>query len=140
MCCGLILNRVYIDYFCQVQRTGSGVRTIPPQRPPRLGPSGTKPNYIGKHAVQAQKLRQPLSHNKLKSPNLAGKIPYNLHGSQPTPAPEKQLTEMSFNQALTAQIIETLSNNSSTMSSNRYEVMPMRYDNAFNCPEPTSSR
>ena len=45
----------------QVQRTGSGLRTIPPQRPQKIP---NKPNYIGKHAVQAQKLKQP---HKLKS-------------------------------------------------------------------------
>ncbi|XP_074029645.1 SET domain-containing protein upSET isoform X3 [Leptinotarsa decemlineata] len=80
----------------QVQRTGSGLRTIPPQRTHKMP---NKPNYIGKHAAQAQKMRQG-------------------HGK-----------------ALTAQIIETLSNSSTPMPSSRYDMMPTRYDSAFSCPD-----
>lgn len=46
----------------QVQRTNAGIRTIPPQRsskPPN------KPNYIGKHAVQAQKIKSSHGSNKV---------------------------------------------------------------------------
>ncbi|CAG9822140.1 unnamed protein product [Phaedon cochleariae] len=86
----------------QVQRTGSGLRTIPPQRAHR---TANKPNYIGKHAAQAHKTRQ--AHGKVKGAK-----------------------------ALTAQIIETLSNNSGApMPGGRYEMLPMRYDNAFSCPD-----
>ncbi|KAJ8973338.1 hypothetical protein NQ317_004650 [Molorchus minor] len=85
----------------QVQRTNSGLRTIPPQRAQK---TANKPNYIGKHAVQAQKMRQ--THGKMKGMK-----------------------------ALTAQIIETLSNTCSPLPSNRYEILPARYDSAFNCPD-----
>lgn len=44
----------------QVQRTNAGIRTIPPQRPSK---PPNKPNYIGKHAVQAQKIKN--THNKV---------------------------------------------------------------------------
>ncbi|KAJ3642352.1 hypothetical protein Zmor_025147 [Zophobas morio] len=109
----------------QVQRTGSGLRTIPPQRPQKIP---NKPNYIGKHAVQAQKLKQP---HKLKSmkPNQM----YNSYHS--APVQEKQMT---FNQALTAEIIETLSNKSnmtSSFSSKSFESLPPRYENAYYPPE-----
>lgn len=113
----------------QVQRTGSGLRTIPPQRPQKIP---NKTNYIGKHAVQAQKMRQ--THGKVKGIKMPSNMPYNVHAPL---MPDKQLTELTFNQALTAQILETLSNNTSTpMPSNRYEILPTRYDNAFSCPEP----
>ncbi|KAJ8931905.1 hypothetical protein NQ314_015174, partial [Rhamnusium bicolor] len=111
----------------QVQRTGSGLRTIPPQRPQKIA---NKPNYIGKHAVQAQKMRQ--THGKMKGIKVPSNVPYNIHGPQ---MPDKQLTELTFNQALTAQIIETLSNTSTPLPSNRYEILPARYDNAFSCPD-----
>lgn len=109
----------------QIQRTGSGLRTIPPQRPQKVA---TKANYIGKHAVQAQKIKQS-PHAKLKAvrPPAA-----NMYGYHQPPMHEKQLT---FNQALTAQIIETLSNTSTPPPSNRYEILPARYDSAFNCPD-----
>ncbi|CAH1099752.1 unnamed protein product [Psylliodes chrysocephalus] len=106
-----------------VTRTGSGLRTIPPQKAHKMP---NKPNYIGKHAVQAQKMRQ--AHGKVKGL----KIPYNVHVP---PMPDKHLNELTFNQALTAQIIETLSNSSTPTLNNRYDVMPSRYDNAFTCPE-----
>lgn len=112
----------------QVQRTGSGLRTIPPQRPQKIP---NKTNYIGKHAVQAQKMRQ--AHGKVKGIKVASNMPYNVHAPL---MPDKQLTELTFNQALTAQILETLSNNSTPIPSNRYEILPARYDNAFSCPEP----
>lgn len=112
----------------QVQRTGSGLRTIPPQRPQKMS---NKPNYIGKHAVQAQKVRQ--AHGKVKGMKVSQNVSYNVHAP---PMPDNKLTELTFNQALTAQIIETLSNTSTPMPSNRYEILPARYDNAFNCPEP----
>ncbi|KAJ8938710.1 hypothetical protein NQ318_007998 [Aromia moschata] len=118
----------------QVQRTGSGLRTIPPQRSQKIA---NKPNYIGKHAVQAQKMRQ--THGKMKGIKVPSNVPYNFHGPQ---VPDKQLTELTFNQALTAQIIETLSNNTTPLPNNRYEILPARYDNAFSCPEtkqPTES-
>ncbi|KAG5888096.1 hypothetical protein JTB14_021896 [Gonioctena quinquepunctata] len=97
-----------------VQRTGTGLRTIPPQRPHKMS---NKPNYIGKHAVQAQKMRQP--HGKLKGGKVAANVPYNIHGPH---VPDK-LTELTFNQALTAQIIETLSHADEVRQ-------------AFNCPDP----
>lgn len=112
----------------QMQRTGSGLRTIPPQRPQKIS---NKTNYIGKHAVQAQKMRQ--THGKVKGIKMPSNMPYNVHAPL---MPDKQLTELTFNQALTAQILETLSNNSTPMPSNRYEILPARYDNAFSCPEP----
>lgn len=112
----------------QVQRTGSGLRTIPPQRPQKIP---NKTNYIGKHAVQAQKMRQ--TQGKVKGIKMPSNMPYNVHAPL---MPDKQLTELTFNQALTAQILETLSNNSTPMPSNRLEILPARYDNAFSCPEP----
>lgn len=108
-----------------IQRTGSGLRTIPPQRPQKLP---TKPNYIGKHAVQAQKAKQQI-HPKLRNMRSPTSSTYN---NSQNPMSEKQLT---FNQALTAQIIETLSNTSTPPPSNRYEILPARYDSAFNCPD-----
>ncbi|XP_018575451.1 uncharacterized protein LOC108914194 isoform X2 [Anoplophora glabripennis] len=108
----------------QVQRTGSGLRTIPPQRPQKIA---NKPNYIGKHAVQAQKMRQ--THGKLRGIKMTQNVAYNVHGPQ---MPDKHLTELTFNQALTAQIIETLSNTSTSLP---YEILPTRYQNAFSCPD-----
>ncbi|XP_057663470.1 uncharacterized protein LOC130898292 isoform X1 [Diorhabda carinulata] len=110
----------------QVTRTGSGLRTIPPQKTHKIP---NKPNYIGKHAVQAQKMRQ--THGKVKGIKVSSNVPYNVHVP---PMPEKHLSELTFNQALTAQILETLSN-SSTTGQNRYDMMPSRYDNAFTCPD-----
>lgn len=46
----------------QVQRTNAGIRTIPPQRPSK---PPNKPNYIGKHAVQAQKIKNSHNSNKV---------------------------------------------------------------------------
>lgn len=46
----------------QIQRTNSGIRTIPPQRPSK---PLNKPNYIGKHAVQAQKIKNSHNSNKV---------------------------------------------------------------------------
>lgn len=112
----------------QVQRTGSGLRTIPPQRPQKIP---NKTNYIGKHAVQAQKMRQ--NPGKVKGIKMPSNMPYNVHAPL---MPDKQLTELTFNQALTAQILETLSNTNTPMPSSRYEILPTRYDNAFSCPEP----
>jgi adenosine/AMP kinase len=110
----------------QVQRTGSGLRTIPPQRPQKIA---NKPNYIGKHAVQAQKLKQP---HKLK--NLKPNQVYNSYHN--AGVQEKQMT---FNQALTAEIIETLSNKSGNMGSSypnkNYESLPPRYENAYYPPD-----
>lgn len=105
----------------QVQRAGPGLRTIPPQRPQKVA---NKPNYIGKHAVQAQKLKQ--SHGKLKS--MKPTPMYNSYHSGPIQ--EKQMT---FNQALTAEILETLSNKSGSTNnySKSYEILPPRYDNAY---------
>lgn len=106
----------------QIQRTGSGLRTIPPQRPQKIP---NKPNYIGKHAVQAQKLKQ--SH-KLK--NMKPNQMYNAYHN--VPIQEKQMT---FNQALTAEIIETLSNKSANINnsytSKSYENLPPRYENVY---------
>ncbi|XP_072385367.1 uncharacterized protein upSET isoform X3 [Diabrotica undecimpunctata] len=110
----------------QVTRTGSGLRTIPPQKSHKLS---NKPNYIGKHAVQAQKGKPP--HNKVKGIKLPSNAHYNVNVP---PMPDKHLSELTFNQALTAQIIETLSNSSSTVQNSRYD-MPSRYDSAFTCPE-----
>lgn len=45
----------------QVQRTNAGIRTIPPQRPKHPN----KPNYIGKHAVQAQKIKNSHGSNRV---------------------------------------------------------------------------
>ncbi|XP_064211285.1 uncharacterized protein upSET isoform X2 [Tribolium castaneum] len=110
----------------QIQRTGSGLRTIPPQRPQKIA---NKPNYIGKHAVQAQKLKQP---HKLKSMK-ANQLYNNYHGP---PVQEKQMT---FTQALTAEIIETLSNKTGNMtgsySNKSYESLPPRYENSYYSPE-----
>ncbi|XP_076266838.1 SET domain-containing protein upSET isoform X1 [Rhynchophorus ferrugineus] len=112
----------------QIQRTGSGLRTIPPQRPQKLP---NRPNYIGKHAVQALKVKQ-LSYAKMKA--ATARTPSGSSSYHSPPVHEKQL---SFNQALTAQIIETLSNSNSPAptQSNRYEILPSRYDNAFKCPD-----
>lgn len=46
----------------QVQRTNAGIRTIPPQRPSK---PPNKTNYIGKHAVQAQKIKSSHHSNKV---------------------------------------------------------------------------
>ena len=55
-----------------------------------------RPNYIGKHAIQAQKLKQSSMKMKIKSPQSINC--YNRMTAYP----------VTFNQALTAQIIETL--------------------------------
>ncbi|XP_050310082.1 inactive histone-lysine N-methyltransferase 2E-like isoform X2 [Anthonomus grandis grandis] len=110
----------------QMQRTGSGLRTIPPQRPQKVA---TKTNYIGKHAVQAQKVKHTsTAHAKLKPVRPPTVNMYGGYHHSGT-IHEKQLT---FNQALTAQIIETLSNTSAAPPPNRFETS--RYDSAFNCP------
>ncbi|XP_022918651.1 myb-like protein X isoform X2 [Onthophagus taurus] len=70
-------------------------RQIPPQQRQQRHVPG-KPNYIGKHAVQAQKLKQPLPKKKA--------TPF-IHQYQNRPTTTNQVT---FNQALTAQILETL--------------------------------
>ncbi|KAL3268938.1 hypothetical protein HHI36_008025 [Cryptolaemus montrouzieri] len=106
----------------QVQRTGSGLRTIPPQRPPKLP---TKLNYIGKHAVQAQKTK-PGPNRYNKSVKHTGPAMYNNY--MPPVHTNKQLA---FNQALTAEILETLSNKSgptTSYSTKNYEILPSRYD------------
>nr|CAI5865072.1 unnamed protein product [Callosobruchus analis] len=157
----------------QVQRTGTGLRTIPPQRPTKgASTSSAKPNYIGKHAVQAHKVpggRPPSQHHaphhhhhphKLKTgggqssagaATPVGSLPLNPYGSPaPPPGDKRHIAEMTFNQALTAQIIETLSSGGGggggsglsgggSLSGNtqsHYEIMPTRYHNAFSCPEP----
>ncbi|CAH1976738.1 unnamed protein product [Acanthoscelides obtectus] len=154
----------------QIQRTGTGLRTIPPQRPAKAASSSTaKPNYIGKHAVQAHKAsgcrpqHAPHHHHqshKLKTvggqqptgaTSSAGPMPLNAYGSPPPPGDKPHIAEMTFNQALTAQIIETLSSGSGSAGAgggisgggplsgnaqNHYEIMPTRYHNAFSCPEP----
>ncbi|KAL1494317.1 hypothetical protein ABEB36_009932 [Hypothenemus hampei] len=121
----------------QIQRTGTGLRTIPPQRPQKVA---TKTNYIGKHAIQAQKIKQSTI-TKLKnvprqqSSNICSGYHHQQQQQQqqqPSQIHEKQLT---FNQALTAQIIETLSNTSAPPPPSRYEILPSRYDSAFNCPD-----
>lgn len=98
----------------QVQRNSAGLRTIPPQRPLK---ASNKTNYIGKHAVQAQKLKAPHVPNKMR--NLK-------HISSPTNAYHNRLpqsSQVTFNQALTAQILETLGQDSSKncFESNRYD-------------------
>lgn len=105
----------------QVQRTGSGLRTIPPQRLPKLP---NKLNYIGKHAVQGQKVKQ--GQNRFnKSVKQTGPLYYNSCG--PPPHANKQLA---FNQALTAEILETLGNKSGPTTSYQnksYEILPNRF-------------
>ncbi|XP_066157225.1 microtubule-associated protein 1B isoform X1 [Euwallacea fornicatus] len=110
----------------QVQRTTSGLRTIPPQKPQKVQ---MKTNYIGKHAVQAQKVSKQSTHSKLKSVRSP---PPSMYGYHQPPLHEKQLT---FNQALTAQIIETLSNTSTPPPSSRFDLLSSRYDSAFTCPD-----
>lgn len=96
----------------QVQRTGAGLRTIPPQRPTK---TPNKPNYIGKHAIQAQKMR-------MQTPKMKTlKIPTTMNSFQNR---LPQSSQISFNQALTAQILETLGHDSSKTSvyeANRFE-------------------
>lgn len=105
----------------QVQKTGAGLRTIPPQKqhkPP------SKPNYIGKHAVQAQKIKQTLP--KMKQIKQAPVSSYQNR--------IPQSNQVTFNQALTAQILETLQKDNSKTCSN-YE--PSRYDSTtYNYNEP----
>lgn len=101
----------------QVQRTSSGLRTIPPQRPSK---PANKTNYIGKHAVQAQKIRATHMPPKIKSVKHPSPI-NSYHNRLP------QSSQVTFNQALTAQILETLGQDSSKTSS--YESS--RYD-SFN--------
>ncbi|XP_060528091.1 uncharacterized protein LOC132703064 [Cylas formicarius] len=103
------------------QQQRVGLRTIPAQKHQKVG--APKPNYIGKHAIQGHKARP--TYGRVKSPKAA---PGNHHPHHH----EKQLT---FNQALTAQIIETLSNTSVPQPSNRCEALPARYDSAFTCPD-----
>ncbi|CAG9857408.1 unnamed protein product [Phyllotreta striolata] len=116
---------------------GVGLRTIPAQKAHNKVPN--KLNYIGKHAVQAQKLRQTHKLNKQKgTAGAVNAVPYNVH--VPPMMPDKQLNELTFNQALTAQIIETLSNSGSPSQNNRYEGTPSsRYDSAFTCPDVKSN-
>ncbi|KAK5645040.1 hypothetical protein RI129_006340 [Pyrocoelia pectoralis] len=101
-----------------VQRTSSGLRTIPPQRSPK---SSNRPNYIGKHAIQAQKFKNPHNIGKLK--NNKPLIPaVNVFPSR-TP----QNTGVTYHQALTANILQSLSE-SSTNSYNRTYDFSSRYD------------
>ncbi|XP_025831062.1 inactive histone-lysine N-methyltransferase 2E isoform X2 [Agrilus planipennis] len=111
----------------QVQRTSSGLRTIPPQRSPKgmgsINIAGTqlnKPNYIGKHAIQGQKLRSPpigggFGGHKAKA-NLKSTLAYNSSSdytkmSVTATASAQSNQQMVYTQALTAQIIETLNQN-----------------------------
>ncbi|KAI4460800.1 upset isoform a [Holotrichia oblita] len=108
----------------QVQKTGSGLRTIPPQRqhkPP------SKPNYIGKHAVQAQKLKQSMP--KMKQ------IKQGTVNSYQNRIP--QSNQVTFNQALTAQILETLQRDNTKTTSN-YESS--RYETNYSYNEPQRSQ
>ncbi|KAK9877038.1 hypothetical protein WA026_016065 [Henosepilachna vigintioctopunctata] len=108
----------------QVQRTGSGLRTIPPQRPPKLP---NKLNYIGKHAVQAQKVKSSGGLNRYNKNVKQSSIPPYNNYMQPLHT-NKQLA---FNQALTAEILETLSNKSTpttSYSSKNYEILPNRFE------------
>uniref|UniRef100_A0A1Y1NA62 SET domain-containing protein n=1 Tax=Photinus pyralis TaxID=7054 RepID=A0A1Y1NA62_PHOPY len=101
-----------------VQRTSSGLRTIPPQRSPK---SSNKPNYIGKHAIQAQKFKNPHSIGKLKSTKPL--IPaVNVFPSR-TP----QNTGVTYHQALTANILQSLSESSSNSYTRSYDF-GSRYD------------
>ncbi|KRT80385.1 PHD finger motif containing protein, partial [Oryctes borbonicus] len=108
----------------QVQKTGSGLRTIPPQRqhkPP------SKPNYIGKHAVQAQKLKQSIP--KMKQIKQG---PVNSYQNRMS-----QSNQVTFNQALTAQILETLQRDN-TKSTSCYESS--RYESGYGYNESQRSQ
>lgn len=97
-----------------VQRTGIGLKTIPPQKPPKFG---NKPNYIGKHAIQAQKIRTSVP--KLKTIKTAASF------SGPYANKAAQNTQMTVSQALTAEILESLGHDSSKVA---YESVSNRYD------------
>lgn len=113
-----------------VQRTGTGVRTIPPQRPQKMV---NKPNYIGKHAVQAQKMKTASNNRYNKTGSSLKEQSSSMYNSYMPPINDKQLT---FNQALTAEILETLSNKSSPNAhypgKGSYEILPNRiYDGSY---------
>lgn len=94
----------------QIQRNSAGLRTIPPQRPPKVT---NKTNYIGKHAVQAQKIRP--THVSSKMRNIK-------HSPQMNPYLNRipQNSQVTFNQALTAQILETLGQDSNNKTFNSF--------------------
>ncbi|KAF5298183.1 hypothetical protein FQA39_LY02607 [Lamprigera yunnana] len=103
-----------------VQRSNSGLRTIPPQRSPKIS---NKPNYIGKHAIQAQKLKH--SHNATVKPKNKPLIPTSNVFPNRTP----QNTGVTYHQALTANILQSLSENSSNSTYNKTYDFSSRYEN-----------
>lgn len=109
----------------QIQRTGSGLRTIPPQKPSKMP---ARPNYIGKHAIQAQKVKSPqnrgMKHQTVKMPPSLYPVS-NRFAAQSSP--------VTFTQALTQEIIDTLSSQDSGSTncyapSKRYEPPPVQYE------------
>ncbi|KAF5306980.1 hypothetical protein FQR65_LT07203 [Abscondita terminalis] len=114
----------------QVQRTSSGLRTIPPQRSPKIS---NKPNYIGKHAIQAQKFKSP--HNAGRPKNVKPLIPTVNVFPNRTP----QNTGVTYHQALTANILQSLSENSNNVPYNRTYDFGTRYDNCQTYVEPRNS-
>ncbi|KAF2888258.1 hypothetical protein ILUMI_17915, partial [Ignelater luminosus] len=110
----------------QVQRTSSGLRTIPPQRPSKVP---NKPNYIGKHAIQAQKFKSP--HGVGKPKNVKPPVP-TVNNVFPHRTPQN--TGVTYHQALTANIIQSLSENSSSSynSTNRGFDFSSKYDGSHN--------
>lgn len=97
----------------QMQRTGIGLKTIPPQKPQKFP---NKPNYIGKHAIQAQKIKT--TGPKLKTIKTATP-PFNAYNRI------SQNTQMTVSQALTAEILESLGHDSGKVgydSAKRYDM------------------
>lgn len=99
----------------QIQRTGVGLKTIPPLKTQKFA---NKPNYIGKHAIQAQKIRAPAP--KIKT--IKASTPFNAYNKI---SPNAQMT---VSQALTAEILESLGHDSSKAN---YETK--RYDSVNFC-------
>lgn len=111
-----------------IQRTGTGLRTIPPQRPSKIP---ARPNYIGKHAIQAQKIK-----------NMPGarmrtiKTPTSVYGGHHNRF--MQNNPVTFTQALTAEIIETLSSQESSgptsgafgFNKNSYEPPSVKFESS----------
>ncbi|KAK4876057.1 hypothetical protein RN001_012479 [Aquatica leii] len=113
-----------------VQRTSSGLRTIPPQRSPKIS---NKPNYIGKHAIQAQKFKN--SHTAGRPKSNKPLIPTVNVFPNRTP----QNTGVTYHQALTANILQSLSENSNNVAYNRTYDFGSRYDNCQTYTEPRNS-
>lgn len=103
-----------------------GIKTLGPQKPPANnwgGNMGPKPNYIGKHASQAQKMQQHHKNAAAKPHRNTAQQRVNYALLSPTKNNnQKAATQSNYNQALTAQILQSLPSAGATNTSKMYPL------------------